>query len=253
MNRRFDTPCKNCIFAIYDNITQTGCKFNRLDIFRDKECGVIEAYDHEKEFFVIKNRLCLYKRTEKWPYHDAEEKKQVTQIQKEIRLQYKAIVYHNDNLDDLKKTLTSLLNQTLRPTSLAVIKRVDSKEHRAYLLELLKHVNIPWRIENITNNDVSYWQAVDFAVMHKPNNYYAVFNAGCDIPKDTFEIINHKMVEELKPIAIVKPNSNGDGLISSHVIHMATEDFRSRGVLENMKERLPLFPCITELCPNFPN
>ena len=50
------TSCKQCNFAVYENKTQTECKAGRLNFFRDQ--GLLtEAYDDDKEFFVIE-RLC---------------------------------------------------------------------------------------------------------------------------------------------------------------------------------------------------
>lgn len=52
------TSCRNCLFAIYDGKTQTGCEANRIEKFGSL---VIEAYDDLKEFYVI-NRFCnLYR------------------------------------------------------------------------------------------------------------------------------------------------------------------------------------------------
>jgi hypothetical protein len=56
------TSCKNCIFAVYDNNTQTGCLTNRIDKFNYL---AIEAYDNDKEFYIIKS-FCNYYRTSSW-------------------------------------------------------------------------------------------------------------------------------------------------------------------------------------------
>jgi len=59
-NKKIQTSCKNCVFAEYDHSTQTGCKANRLSFFE-----TIEAYDLEKEFYVI-NGFCNLYRNQKW-------------------------------------------------------------------------------------------------------------------------------------------------------------------------------------------
>ncbi|KKL15383.1 hypothetical protein LCGC14_2506180, partial [marine sediment metagenome] len=38
---KFDTPCKNCIFADYKDITQIGCVFNKLELFKQHDIEVI--------------------------------------------------------------------------------------------------------------------------------------------------------------------------------------------------------------------
>lgn len=51
------TSCKDCILAEYNGITQIGCQANRISKFNN----VIEAYDEEKEFYVI-DKFCNYYR-----------------------------------------------------------------------------------------------------------------------------------------------------------------------------------------------
>ena len=53
------TSCKECVFAVYEGDTQTGCEFNRLD-----KLPHFEAYDDQKEFYVVKG-LCNHIRHEK--------------------------------------------------------------------------------------------------------------------------------------------------------------------------------------------
>jgi hypothetical protein len=62
-DRRLQTSCKNCIFAIYSGLTQVGCFANRIDKF-DKT-DIIEAYDNEKEFYVV-NKFCNLYRPLTW-------------------------------------------------------------------------------------------------------------------------------------------------------------------------------------------
>lgn len=74
-NNLTKTSCKNCILSVYNNNTQTGCLVNRIDSFKSlDENLVIEAYDEEKEFFVI-NRLCNYYRDKSWNDGVVDEKK----------------------------------------------------------------------------------------------------------------------------------------------------------------------------------
>ena len=62
-DRKLQTSCKNCTFAIYDGITQTGCSANRIEKFDQSD--IIEAYDNEKEFYVI-NKFCNLYRSQSW-------------------------------------------------------------------------------------------------------------------------------------------------------------------------------------------
>jgi len=58
-DRKLQTSCKNCTFAIYNELTQTGCSADRIEKFNKSD--IIEAYDNEKEFYVINNFCNLYR------------------------------------------------------------------------------------------------------------------------------------------------------------------------------------------------
>ena len=58
-----ETSCKECIFAVYENDTQVGCFANRIEKFKEAK-EIIEAYDDEKEFYVV-SRLCNLYRNQK--------------------------------------------------------------------------------------------------------------------------------------------------------------------------------------------
>jgi len=60
----YQTACKDCLFAVYDGNTQTDCSMGRIEKWREKD-AVIEAYDNDKEFFVI-NGVCNTVRQGNW-------------------------------------------------------------------------------------------------------------------------------------------------------------------------------------------
>jgi len=63
-DQKIRTNCKNCVFAVCDSNTQTGCLHNRIEKYGT---DVISAYDNDKEFYVI-DRLCTYYRDVAWGY-----------------------------------------------------------------------------------------------------------------------------------------------------------------------------------------
>ena len=110
-----DTPCKNCIFAKYNGITQYGCKLDKLDIFRKHDTYISEAYDEDKEFYVIKNRTCIEFRTTRWKHINEPLWDQKDRLRQENEIRYQAIIIVNDNLQDTLTTLDSLVNQSIPP------------------------------------------------------------------------------------------------------------------------------------------
>lgn len=58
------TSCKDCTFATYKDNTQLDCSAEKLNYFNSQD-RVIEAYDNEKEFYVIKG-FCNFYRKQHW-------------------------------------------------------------------------------------------------------------------------------------------------------------------------------------------
>ena len=68
LDHKIQTNCKDCIFAIYSEETQTGCEASRTDIFKNQN-KLIEAYDEENEFYVVKGFCNLYRDNKKIILH----------------------------------------------------------------------------------------------------------------------------------------------------------------------------------------
>ena len=60
------TPCKNCVFAKYEENTQTGCELDYIEKYKNLESEILEVYDNDKEFYVINDKKCLGYREPKW-------------------------------------------------------------------------------------------------------------------------------------------------------------------------------------------
>jgi hypothetical protein len=60
LDHKVQTNCKDCAFSIYNDKTQIGCEAGRVDIFKDQK-KIVEAYDDEKEFYVVKGFCNLYR------------------------------------------------------------------------------------------------------------------------------------------------------------------------------------------------
>jgi len=82
------TSCKDCVLAIYEGKAQTSCLANRID-----KINHIEAYDEEKEFFVME-RFCNYYRNNKEVYVQ-DEVVDIDRIKNESKITFDIIVLCN--------------------------------------------------------------------------------------------------------------------------------------------------------------
>lgn len=89
------TSCKDCIFAIYEDDTQISCAHDRIDKFKTLSSDlVIEAYDEEKNFYVI-NKFCnFYRNKDSWNNGVAD----VSKVKEEAKLTFDLLI-NCDNID----------------------------------------------------------------------------------------------------------------------------------------------------------
>lgn len=96
MSYNIKTSCQECVFAVYNDKTQTGCKANRLE-----KLEIVECYNENGEFFAAINYPCNLYRTTKW----AKKKNPADLLEiaeKEIAFNYTVITSAEDFEDKLK-------------------------------------------------------------------------------------------------------------------------------------------------------
>lgn len=109
-----ETSCKECIFAKYDGKTQIGCLADRIEKFKDY---LIEAYDEDKEFYVIK-RFCNLFRFSSWNGGNAD----VEKAKKETCTTFDILINCNDINEEYKnKILYELKNLNYESKKIKVV------------------------------------------------------------------------------------------------------------------------------------
>jgi len=99
------TSCKECIFSVYTDNTQTGCRADRLEKF-ETTGRLIEAYDDDKEFYVI-DCLCNCFRPPTWNGGKADLEKAINEIKPSFVI---AVFLDQANEDSCRATLDSILS-----------------------------------------------------------------------------------------------------------------------------------------------
>ena len=97
----YKTSCSDCVFAVYEEETQTGCLHGRVDKFGS---AAVESSDDKRNFFVI-SRVCSLFRDSKW----GDGKSGIEKSREEIELSFSILVVCDEYNDELsEKTLKSL-------------------------------------------------------------------------------------------------------------------------------------------------
>ena len=137
------TPCKQCVFAKYENITQTDCFLNYIDKYKTNEVEILEAYDEEKEFYIINGKKCIGYRENKWfaniGMENASIEEKIQEFNRKNYLHYLLVLnldnYSYENFEHLKNQIANI---SIKPSKIIFI-RYQNKEP-LYGLDLIKNL-----------------------------------------------------------------------------------------------------------------
>lgn len=199
-----DTSCKDCIFAQYDGNTQTDCKLNLISQYRQFK-QVDDCYDNEKEFYVIRNTLCMRNRNSTWKYTNLTLDEQITQLKAEIRPKLDLLINLNEfkTLDDIDTTFANISN--------CVDKLVvfNSNFNNDSILEIIKKYqnNIKlWEVIHVLDNRLFNSSIEKYILTNKDNGYYTILTEPITQQFDAnffFEFA----ISNLSAFSIVKKNN----------------------------------------------
>ncbi len=226
------TSCKQCVFAEYKNNTQTGCKLNKIEDYRDANVEILEMYDEEKEFFFVNGRFCLFFRSkelmEKYPVNTWEE-----MVKLQTKVPYSVILFLNkdDTLKQLKKSIKQLKEQEIKPNLITIVNKQylnyvedpDKYIKPSKILELLTNSNIhKYSLKNVYDGDLIDRDLIDLTYdsnKDKPYPFYVVFKVGNEIPKNFSKEFNDAILIKMMQLGFAKPIDDLHGMIVNKIAH----------------------------------
>lgn len=167
---KIHTPCKDCYFAVYENISQTGCNLGMLERYRNSEnVEVLEAYDNDKEFYIINKKKCTGYKEEKYfaqrgmSESSLEERK--IYVQNRQKMNY-CFMLNGSNLtkEELKKILETLKLSEVHPATIQLLVRKLNNEILLELKDLFETSGLDskWKISELQIAEENFK-----SVMHK--------------------------------------------------------------------------------------
>lgn len=116
---KLETSCKDCMFAVYDGNIQAGCEAGRIEKFGD---SVFEAYDDDKEFYVVKT-VCNY-------FRENGTKTDLETVEEECKKTFSIVIYADEIKEkQVEKTKKDILKIDYDRTKFNVIV---SQHHKTY-------------------------------------------------------------------------------------------------------------------------
>lgn len=213
------TSCKDCCFTICEDGTQTGCDLDKLDTFKE----VIEAYDDDGEFYIIKDEVCSYRREQKWKELAGEE--WAEKLYREMKPTFITIVLAEESEKDVAKTVRSLGDQVF----VYIISNSVLDESK------LRLPPMNWRASQIQSEFNTQDDLINFAVscIQDRSSHLVVVKAGYEFEPDFFENLSRNMID-----------------INLKYIMIDDEDFQIYHAFTQSIYGLPLKERIEKECPH---
>lgn len=217
------TSCKNCVFSVYDNITQNDCELKYLDIYKKNNVEILEAYDNDKEFYVINDKKCIGYREPKWfdalGMSDASNEEKIAKYFDSNYINYFAILdtleINKDQFDSCIKALSEL---SFTPQKLIIIRYAYKNNDLPYSLietTLKKYnINVSWKIQTILDSELSH-EDILYQIVTQNNKYrFVLYSKNFNTINSLINTANDIVYKQLKSFNILS-NNNKDSILFS--------------------------------------
>lgn len=233
--QKIRTNCKDCSFAIYDSgNTQTGCHFDRITKFGN---SVQEAYDNDKEFYII-DRLCTYYRDKCWGYTALDDKK----VQKESAISFDIIF----NCNNLNGTQAQIISNFINSN-----RYYDEKVNIILIHDYHNYTKVKSYVANIATSvvnkiNVSICENVEKfvhqLVLKSKFGYHALVNHAELLETNSLHRLNSFVNDDLKKLAVANVNEiyfigNVVYKLLYHTNNCAEYDLNVRTILNDSREK----------------
>ena len=160
--KKLHTPCKDCCFADYEDNTQKSCLLGLVDLYRDTEhIEIIEAYDNDKEFYIINGKKCAGYREQKYfnsrQMQDSSMPEKIAYVKDRLKLKYLAIINcKNRTPKELLTVLEKIKQAEVKPEMVMLVISNDSNfsANDYYKDGLYKsQINCKWKIKGLADSD----------------------------------------------------------------------------------------------------
>jgi hypothetical protein len=225
------TPCKQCVFAQYLDTTQIGCHLEYIEIYKKNNIEILEAYDDNKEFFIINNKKCIGYRENKWfekrDMANASIEQKIAKYEESNFAHYVAVINLKDlSLLDLEQIYHNLSSCTIKPQKIVMIRYINDEKNFPYKdIEKIFYKQesiIPWRIQTMLDNNIPYQHILcDIAKNNKFCRFLLDVSENNSKINDIINHVNNKVYKELKSFCVCTDQSKKILFYSSTILRHA--------------------------------
>jgi hypothetical protein len=222
------TSCKNCIFSEYVENTQTDCNLKYIEKHKNNDIEIIEAYDEEKNFYIINKKKCIGYRDKEWLKSNdlsisSSIEDKIHKYQELNFIQYIMVVdlknVNTEQFIDVCKQISELKTQ---PQKIIFIRYTNNDLSFPYnfMKEIVESYPISsiWRIQTMIDNSMSYEDILHTSIVTNPQ--YRFIYSVTDYDKNIGHIItiaNQIVHDDLKQFNVLSNATKTCIIFSSSV------------------------------------
>jgi len=204
--------CKNCVFAQYTDKTQTDCALNYINKYKTKnDTQILEAYDDEKEFYIINKKKCIGYRENKWfkqfNLENASIEEKISHFYSTNKLDYLIVINLKDyTIEDIENVIKKIPNDI--PPARIILVRYQNQTHLTYqtIQDILLKYNIAydWRIQSMVGDEHSYIEILhNITTVHTKYRFIIGVESYSEYIGDFITNMNQKIHEDLEQFLVV--------------------------------------------------
>lgn len=235
------TSCKSCVFAIYNDDTQQSCRLDYLSTYKTNDVEVLEAYDDQKNFFIINNKKCVGYREDKWftetnngiPIDNIEDK--VQHYKKYNSLDY-LLVINMENITEARlEHIFNEISRSIKPSKIIMVRPYDATKTLSYhtIEPILTKASIPWKIQTIVDDSITYdYMLHNITMVGNKSRFIVSINANNTNLAHMINYTNNLVHNELKQFIIIT-NTTRDCIIYSSATYKYEAVANKKYILNN--------------------
>lgn len=243
------TPCKKCVFAQYDGITQTDCALKYIDVYKEQNTEILEAFDDELEFFVINNKKCIGYRENSWftkyGLENSSIEEKITKFKELNKLDYFIVLNLVDTEDmdtKLGKLASEIASLNIKPQKIIFVRyrATALKYDYDYVINFLKQADLnkcPWKIQTMEDDNAMYEHTLhNIITLNKNQRFVLSIKIGEEFNINKMvDTANSIVYDQLGRFSVVS-NSSENCLLFSGVLYRFALISEHANILQNTKD-----------------
>lgn len=226
---QYHTPCKECIFAVYDGDTQTSCHVDMIEKIKATDhLEVIEAYDEDKEFFIVNKTKCLCFRKD---LKNKTIEERAKEVQENLHLKYLLLINAKPDmsLEDIKDILLEIKKAKIKPKGVLLIiykESLSGKTNEDYLKAIRESdIGCEWRITKVLDENTPFIYTLHHQANLMAEKNMVILSVDGDYTKmvDMVEMANDLVFNQLKTFHLITNESKETLLFSSVMYRSAIQ------------------------------